>query len=283
MNYLTEIKMFYDWLETHTLSDSAVAMWHGLMFIANRAGWQENLTVSMESLRLRTQIPRSSIYRVREQLEEAGLIKVIQQGGRNCPVYVLQSFESQLASQFETQSANRTAVESQDESHSGTQTANREGFESHSGTQTANINKTKQDVNVKKQTKKKKVSEVDEWVAGLESPWQELMRIWFEYKKSRKEAYATVMGAKSCLTKLRNLSGNNPQTAQAVIEQSMANNWAGLFPVKDAAAARGHPPSAPATGQRIGQILQPQTEEHRQSILEKFRSGIKTGDTIPKQ
>ena len=81
MNYLTEIKMFYDWLETHTLSDSAVAMWHGLMFIANRAGWQENLTVSMESLRLRTQIPRSSIYRVREQLEEAGLIKVIQQGG----------------------------------------------------------------------------------------------------------------------------------------------------------------------------------------------------------
>ena len=91
MNYLTEIKLFYDWLETHTLSDSAVAMWHGLMFIANRAGWQENLTVSMESLRLRTQIPRSSIYRVREQLEEAGLIKVIQQGGRNCPVYVPQS------------------------------------------------------------------------------------------------------------------------------------------------------------------------------------------------
>ena len=260
MNYLTEIKLFYDWLETHSLSDSAVAMWHGLMFIANRAGWKENLTVSMEALRLRTQIPRTSIYRVREQLEDAGLIKVIPQGGRSCPIYILQSFELQLASQGGTQNA--------------TQSDNRDGFESQGGTQTASINKTKQDVDViqKKQTKKKKESEVDEWVAALESPWQELMRIWFEYKKSRKEAYGTVMGAKSCLTKLRNLSGNNPQTAQAIIEQSMANNWAGLFPLSGQ-GARGHP-TAPATGQRIGQIMQPDSEEHRSAILQKFKNGV---------
>ena len=89
------------------------------------------------------------------------------------------------------------------------------------------------------------------------------------------------MGAKSCLTKLRNLAGGNPQTAQAIIEQSMANNWAGLFPLSGQ-RARGHP-SVPATGQRLGQILQPESEEHKNSILEKFRQGIKTGDDIPKQ
>ena len=88
-------------------------------------------------------------------------------GGRSCATYRLLSFESHFAFQ--------------------------------NGKQSASINKTKQDVNVseKKQTKKKKSSEVDEWVTALESPWQELMRIWFEYKKSRKEAYGTVMGAKS--------------------------------------------------------------------------------------
>ena len=113
---------------------------------------------------------------------------------------------------------------------------------------------------------------MDEWVAALESPWQELMRIWFEYKKSRKETYSTVMGAKSCLTKLRNLAGNNPQTAQAIIEQSMANNWAGLFPLSGQ-SARGHP-AAPATGQHIGQIMQPDSEEHRSAILQKFKNGV---------
>ena len=147
-------------------------------------------------------------------------------------------------------------------------------FAFQNGKQSASINKTKQDVDVsqKKQTKKKKESEVDEWVAALESPWQELMRIWFEYKKSRKETYSTVMGAKSCLTKLRNLAGNNPQTAQAIIEQSMANNWAGLFPLSGQ-GARGHP-TAPATGQRIGQIMQPDSDEHRSAILQKFKNGV---------
>ena len=90
------------------------------------------------------------------------------------------------------------------------------------------------------------------------------------------------MSAKAFLTSIKNLSGNDPKVAQAIIERSMANNWAGLFPLSGQ-SARGHPPNAPATGQRIGQILQPETEEHRQSILEKFRSGIKTWDDIPKQ
>ena len=124
-----------------------------------------------------------------------------------------------------------------------------------------------------RKNQKKKFS-LEAWLEEVESPWDELMRMWLEYKKARNEAYTSEMGTKACLTKLKNLSGNSPQTAQAIIEQSMANNWAGLFPLS-AQTSRGRPSGSgtlvPATGQRIGQILQPETEEHRNAILDKFK------------
>ena len=45
MNYMTEIKLFYDWLETHPLSPASITLWHALMFIANRSGWREELRI----------------------------------------------------------------------------------------------------------------------------------------------------------------------------------------------------------------------------------------------
>lgn len=99
------------------------------------------------------------------------------------------------------------------------------------------------------------------------------MRLWLEHKKARKDAYNTVAGAKMCLTKLRKMSGDDPATAQEIIERSMVNNWAGLFHL-GGQSARGHPPNVPATRQRIGQILQPESEEHRSAILEKFKKGV---------
>ena len=74
MNYLTEIKMFYDWLETHPLTPSAIALWHGLMFIANRQGWEDVITIPLSVLESRTGIPSTTLYRIRKQLQEAGTL-----------------------------------------------------------------------------------------------------------------------------------------------------------------------------------------------------------------
>ena len=93
------------------------------------------------------------------------------------------------------------------------------------------------------------------------------MHTWLEYKRLRKESYRSEIGIRKCLTMLRNLSGNNPETAAAIIDQSIANNWAGLFELKRQAYT---PRGQPATGQHIGQIKQPETEEHKNRILEKF-------------
>lgn len=55
---------------------------------------------------------------------------------------------------------------------------------------------------------------------------------WVKYKQERKQAY-TQSGIEACYHKILELSNTNPNTAMAVVEQSIANNWAGLFELKN--------------------------------------------------
>ena len=50
MNYLTEIRLFYEWLETHHLAPSSITLWHALMYTANRSGWAEQIAIPISLL-----------------------------------------------------------------------------------------------------------------------------------------------------------------------------------------------------------------------------------------
>jgi len=80
MNYLTEIRLFYEWLGTHPLPPSAIALWHGLMYIANCCGWEQEITIPLGLIQTRTMMTPSSIYRSRRILVECGLVTVSEQG-----------------------------------------------------------------------------------------------------------------------------------------------------------------------------------------------------------
>lgn len=55
---------------------------------------------------------------------------------------------------------------------------------------------------------------------------------WLDYKKERKQSYKPI-GAKQCYSKLVNLSGGNPDMARRIVEESISNNYQGLFPVRN--------------------------------------------------
>lgn len=257
MNYLTEIKLFHLWLETHELTPAAILLWYGLMYLANKSGWEEELALPMRRIEGVTYMSEMRIYRARKQLCDAGILVVEERGSNRASVYTLLSFEDGSAPHNVTH--NDTHNVTQNDTHNDT----------HFDTQNEGIYKHKhKHVSKEKDTEKEKKKTLESWIVTIDSPWRELIRIWFEYKKARNESYKSEMSAKAFLTKLRNLSGDNPHTAQAIIEQSMASNWAGIFELKNirpAGAAR-----TPATGQRIGQIIQPQSDAQRQALLDKF-------------
>ena len=60
----------------------------------------------------------------------------------------------------------------------------------------------------------------------------EPVETWLAYKKEKAQSYKPT-GFKTFYKKLCELSGNNPQVAMALIEQSMQNNYAGIFPLRN--------------------------------------------------
>ena len=61
---------------------------------------------------------------------------------------------------------------------------------------------------------------------------RQLLQKWLDYKKERRETYKTQSSIEQCFKRLATLSNGNIQVANAIIDQSIANNWSGLFALK---------------------------------------------------
>lgn len=63
--------------------------------------------------------------------------------------------------------------------------------------------------------------------------FQDTFQTWLGYKKERGESYKSEKSLKICYNKLLSLSDNDPNRAKLIVEQSIANNWQGLFELKN--------------------------------------------------
>ena len=55
MNYIAEIKAFYDLVQVKQLSTGQIALWNALMYINNKCAWIEWFTVPNILLELNTE------------------------------------------------------------------------------------------------------------------------------------------------------------------------------------------------------------------------------------
>ncbi|WP_049894989.1 DnaD domain-containing protein [Paenibacillus antibioticophila] len=94
MDYITEISSFYDWLETNTLTDSAIVLWHALMHTCNRAGWPDEFTVAVSTLSNKTGLKKDAINRARHRLQQTGRIDFQSRSGQQSAVYRIIPFAS---------------------------------------------------------------------------------------------------------------------------------------------------------------------------------------------
>lgn len=91
-NYIIEINMFYDWLETNQIPKSSIALWHALMHIANKTRWEKVFTVAMSTIESKTGFKRSELFEARNRLEQKGRIKWNQRSGNLCAEYQIMFF-----------------------------------------------------------------------------------------------------------------------------------------------------------------------------------------------
>jgi len=92
MNYLLEIRAFYDWLESAPqASTSSIVLWHALMHQANKTGWKDEFSVAISTLELRTGLKRGAVYNARSALKRFGVIDYRERHGNLSAVYQMRS------------------------------------------------------------------------------------------------------------------------------------------------------------------------------------------------
>jgi hypothetical protein len=215
MNYITEINCFYDWLETNSVSDSSIVLWHALMHINNKCGWKVEFPVAISSIQNKTGLSKSSILRARNQLKQVGRITFKERTGNLSTVYRIVAFHT------DTQSGTQ----------SGTQTVTQ------SGTQTDTIhklNETKLKETIKKEavatTPPSKIQKfsIEKYMLPENLPFtgEEFIAAWkklLETKKWRNKEESAIELA------LKKMKKYNEEFMTQQIESASVGGWQGLF------------------------------------------------------
>ncbi|RUS42244.1 hypothetical protein [Cohnella sp. AR92] len=94
MNYIEEVNAFYDWLETNSVSDSAIVLWHALMHINSKTGWRPEFTVAISTLSTKTGLKKDAIGTARNRLQQAGRIRFTSRSGQQSAIYSIIPFAS---------------------------------------------------------------------------------------------------------------------------------------------------------------------------------------------
>jgi hypothetical protein len=62
--------------------------------------------------------------------------------------------------------------------------------------------------------------------------YEKILLAWFEYKRCKKQSYKNIQSQELFYKSLLKLSNSNIEMATKIINQSMANNWSGIFELK---------------------------------------------------
>jgi hypothetical protein len=134
MNYIQEINSFQNWLILNpSVTSDDISLWYALMSLNNISGWQKEFTVAISTIRDRSRLSRSAIYRSRNRLVQLGRIRTKERSGNESSIYEIIPLST---------NQNYFPV-FQDGTQSGTHNGTHNGTQR--GTQPGTIIKTKQD------------------------------------------------------------------------------------------------------------------------------------------
>lgn len=124
MNYMAEIKAFYNLVQVKQLSTGQIALWHALMHINNTCAWIEWFTVPNLTLELNTGLSRSGIYKARNVLKQHGIIDFKPNGTKATSYKMISLLKSnQVSNQTHVPMQDSNQVSNQD----GKQGSNQDG------------------------------------------------------------------------------------------------------------------------------------------------------------
>lgn len=218
MNYLKQVNTFFELLLTNPLSANAQCLYFNLLNINNRCNWSEEFTTANSTLMGFTNLNKQALYRARNELVQKKLIDFKKGINQN------QSGKYKI---YEFVTANDTANDTADDTPNDTPNDTADDTNN-------KLNKTKQnETKIKKKKEIKKETEIDKLIDENFSD-EELKKTVYEFIKMRKaiKKPLTTKGLELMIGKLYRLTNNIDEQMQ-ILNNSIMNNWQGIFPLKD--------------------------------------------------
>jgi hypothetical protein len=207
MNYIGQIRGFWRAHEEHSFTTTEVAVYFRLLEICNICQWKNPFKRNNSKIEADLGISFNTLKNARNRLRQTGLINFETRNGSSNVSYTLSNFDK---------------VSSEVDVKVGDEVTNEVGNEVLPAKDKLNVNKTKPPPLPPKG---------GNW-DFVEKEFEKAFFDWIEYKKQRGNGYKTQQSAELAYKKLKEIACGNGETAAAAVEQSMANNWSGLFEVK---------------------------------------------------
>ena len=196
------------------------ALFYELVAICNGEDWRDVFDCSNIELCFALNVNEKTLIKARESLINAGLIYY--KSGKSRRVVSSYSFVKEFKTTVMT-TVNNTVDNTPDKP-----TDKRGDKTTNNTTNSTDYNKLKQKPN---ENILSKVSHGD--FDFISDEFLEAFSLWLEYKKDRRENYKSEKSLKACYNKLVKLSKGNPAVASQIVDESIANNWAGFFELKN--------------------------------------------------
>lgn len=222
MNYIAEIKAFYDLVQVKQLSTGQIALWNALMYINNKCAWIEWFTVPNILLELNTGMSRSGVLKARNSLKQLGLID-FKANGTKATSYKIYTIAKS------TQESNQ--VSTQDGVQDGKQVSTQDGKQD---SNTLNkLNETK----LNKENIKRKYGEYQN-VFFTDKQYEELMNTFpndYQERTQKLDDYMQSTGKKykDCLATIKNWARKDGYDFKKAKKQEVKNEEELCFNAND--------------------------------------------------
>lgn len=222
MNYIELIKRFWQCNEEQPIGSNATALYFYLLKVCNSLGWKVQFRHSDRYISIQLGISVNTVRGAKNRLKQLGLIdfKSPDKKSKGLEGSTIYTFSTVSMSDTVPDTDADTVIDTVHDTVPNTDADTRN-----------KLNKTKL-TNIPPIPPKKGES-VKFSFDFVEDEFREPFENWLEYKKQRRESYKTQKSLEACYRNLKELSNQSPYTASKVVEQSLSNNWAGLFELKN--------------------------------------------------
>ena len=234
-----------DWIkDCNVLSLEAEAAWLRIIFKMFNSGKQSSYKVPTKALQNLWRVSEEKVLCIIEELQDNDICGLVVED--RYITFISRRYEKEnRISEIRKEAVSKRQDRNKDDTNTPTNDLQNAYKTDTNNVQNAeieiennNIDNTKIDNTTKKISSNTRGKKGFDY-SGIEESFVPILRMWLDYKKGRGQTYKTQKSFELMAEQLIQLSRGDPQTADMIVKQSMANNWAGLFELKTNGSSNG--------------------------------------------